>query len=129
METLNNLNKAANEYHKIHLQNGGASEFDQSINEISRKKIEVFSGLNEKCFLYKINKWNESDLTCVEYTGQKVYNFEFDFMLNERNEEIINIINERNRPHEKYDGKRNMWEVEIIYNIVDKLNGIYLSWV
>lgn len=128
MNKLQKLNKLADEYLKTHWDNGGTSEFDKSINDISRKRIKALKELKGKCFLYKINKFNTSDLACVEYTGQKVYNFEFSFALPERNEEIIRIINERNTPSDAYNSKRNMEEVNRIYDVAESIGAITLIW-
>lgn len=129
MNKLKELNKLTDQYLKMHWDNGGTSEFDKSINDISREKIKALKELKGKCYLYQINKFHPSDPACVEYTGQKIYNFEYSLALPERNEEIIKIIDKRNTPSdEPYSGKRNMDEVNRIYDIAESIGEITLIW-
>jgi hypothetical protein len=129
MENLEELNKKTNAYLIEHWDNGGTSEFDKSINDISRDRIKAVKEKYGTCFMYKINKWDQTELTCVEFVGQKVFNFEFDLILPKRNEELIKLIDVRNAPKtEEYSNKRNMDEVKAIFDIVEKNNGISLVW-
>lgn len=128
MKTLTELNKATTEYIQKYWEVGGASEFDNSINEISRQKIYVFAKQNGgKCWLYQINPWDDSAFFKRYTLGQKVYNFAFSIATAKRNHLIINTIKERIKPGE-YDSKKNMKEVDIIFNEVERAGGIILFW-
>ena len=130
MENLDVLNKKANEYHLKHYNNGGASEFDMSINDISRQKIKAFKKQFGKCFLYKINIYRHEEINiCTEYTEQKIYNFSADFCLSSKDETIIQMLEEHNKPKEKFSSKITMDNIEKIYDRVIVLKGILLSWV
>jgi len=94
--TLNieQLNKLASDYILLHRNSGGSSEFDKSINDISRAKINVLKTEWEKVFLYKINiySYDENQNHIQEFTGQKIYNFSCDFALNHENKELLSMM-------------------------------------
>jgi hypothetical protein len=127
--SLDELNRAANCYHLLHFSNGGASEFDQSINDISRAKIKALFRDRGSCFLYKLNKWHKTDPDVWEYTGQKIYNFDCSFITANKDEELSQMVIEYNRPREEFNSKL-LWEqVEAIYDRVEKIGGIITTWV
>lgn len=90
--TIEQLEKMSFDYMKLHWSNGGASEFDKSINEISRAKIMVLNTIWDNVYLYKVNVYSENEIHCVKYTGQKIYNFSFDFALDHENKELISLM-------------------------------------
>lgn len=128
MKTLKQLETATNQYLKDNWEWGGTSEFDTSINDISRKKLYVFAKQNGGfCYVYKINPWN-NELFYKRYSiGESVYNFSWDIATARKNKTIINTISERNKPG-KYDRNKNKQEIDTIYNELDKVNGINLIW-
>jgi hypothetical protein len=128
--TLKDLEKQANQYHANHWDNGGASEFDQSINSISHKKIDVFYETYGKCFIYKVNPWNNTDPIVTEYNPEdSLYNFCGDFITKEKDETLVNLITEHNTPKEKYSARICKESIDKIYKRLDELNGVYLTWV
>ncbi len=56
-KTYEELQLLAYEYIRKHRNTGGTSEFDHSINDISRASIVKFKELHGRCFLGKINHY------------------------------------------------------------------------
>lgn len=106
------------------------TEFDKSINDISRDTIAAMKNENGACFLGKINLYDDErkkPYTLVEYTGQKVYNFEYDFCLPCHDRQIETMIEERDKaPYTGTAGDRSL--VEGIINRINELNGRNLIW-
>jgi hypothetical protein len=116
--TIEDLNKMATDYFLLHRNNGGASEFDKSINDISRAKIMVLNEIWDKVFMYKINLYDNETIHCFEYTGQKIYNFSFDFVLDHENKELIDMM----------ENPKGYIEFERIFDKAESLGAIYLQW-
>lgn len=93
--SLHDLDIFTNEYLKLHRNNGGTSEFDTSINDISRAKIKRFKIEKGACFLGNINLYDKEreklDVKLVPYEGQVIYNFEYAFILPCHDDEIIEL--------------------------------------
>lgn len=53
--SLDQLDQLDLDYFRRHRSNGGTSEFDLSINDISRARIEAFRRERGACFLSNIN--------------------------------------------------------------------------
>lgn len=130
METLKELNTASSNYLRKHWDNGGTSEFDQSINYISREKIKAFKREKGSCWLVKINRYAEDKGKpyLVEYTGQMVYNFEYAAIVKTKDEVLIKLLKKYNSPHKKYSGKRVMSQIKEITNRIADTGGVFLQW-
>lgn len=120
------LKKMTREYHRKHSTNGGASEFDKSINDISRDIIDTMYEIHQECYLWKINLYNiEHDRICTPYIAQKVCNFEFAIATPCYDKILYSLIKAWNSP----TIKTNMHNlIERISNRVYKIGGIFLSW-
>lgn len=128
---IDDLLKASTDYYKLHYDNGGASEFDQSINDISRALIQVFYEKHGVCYMGKINDYDQRganpQITFTPYTGQTVYNFEFCFIIPCEDEELRRLLKDWNTAKE-WNGKKAWGDIEIITKRIDDLGGLMLSW-
>lgn len=127
LKTLENL---TGKYLQVHWSEGGTSEFDPSINEISRAKIDAARELWGKCWLGKVNLYDDQRgkrYRLTPYTGQLVYNFEYSFIVPVNSRELCKLIKERDRA--PYTGTREDFSrVEEIHAQIEKLGGILLIW-
>lgn len=131
--SLEELSKAANEYFIRHRDNGGASEFDSSINDISRAIIHAFHLRHEQCFLGKVNLYdkereNVAKYQFTAYTGQLVYNFEYAFVIPRPDEELLRLIIEHNLPKETFNSQDIWNRVKQIFARIEQLGGVSLAW-
>lgn len=120
---------ASNDYLKLHWDNGGTSEFDPSINEISRAKITALKSERGGAWLYKMNVYDldlkEDDL--VEYTGQNICNFAYDGAVPEFDQVLYDLLKDYHADSGYKSGT--IWQkIEAIQNRVDELNGVFLQW-
>jgi len=127
-----NLLKLSGEYHHRHRDNGGASEFDSSINDISRAIVHKFREKHGQCFLGKVNLYDEErkklDVRLVPYDGQPIYNFEYGFVIPCHDDELIDMIKEHNREKVVFDSAAIMEGINKIFNRIYELSGTALSW-
>lgn len=131
-KTLEELSTLTVEYIKRHWTNGGASEFDTSINDISRAVIDRFKKEHDHCYLGKINDYdcdrNNPDIQFVEYTGQKIYNFQYAFVIPSDDQPLREMIREHNRKKKTFNSADTMELIEQITKRVCDLGGIHLHW-
>lgn len=127
MKTLAELSKETTNYLAM---NEGTSEFDMSINNISRTVIQAMKEEKGNCFLGKINLYGEErekEYKLIEYTGQMVYNFEYAFCIPCYDTELERMINERNKA--EYTGtKDDSIRVKKIMERINEIGGEYLFW-
>lgn len=128
--TPDELDKEALDYFYRHRENGSSSEFDPSINDISRARIAAYYKQHGQCFLIKINDYNcdrrNPQITYTPYTGQLIYNFEFSLALPVEDEQLRELIVEQNREHPTLSGLTE--RVKAIFERVEVLHGITLHW-
>ena len=131
--SLEELKQEATDYFLLHRMNGGSSEFDMSINDISRATIHVFHQRHGQCYLGKVNlydkEWAEPDFQFIAYEGQMIYNFECDFVLPCLDEELRLLIIEHNRPTHTFDSAHTWSGVQRIFARIEELGGVSLTWV
>ena len=127
MKTVKELSKETNDYLRA---NKGTSEFDMSINDISRQIVESMKNEKDVCFLGNINLYGEDrkkEFKLTEYTGQKIYNFDYSFCLPCYDAEAERMINERNKA--PYTGTSDdSVRIEAITERIYSLGGKYLFW-
>ena len=132
MNTLQELNTASTNYIREHWDNGGSSEFDNSINAISRAKIAAFHKLHGKIWLVKVNRYDAAEKAkplLIPYSGQKIYNFSFSFAVSVYDQTLISLLQEYEKPLAGgYNGKIRMAQIENIFNRADELKCIFLQW-
>lgn len=108
--------------------NGGKSEFDHSINDISRARIAALQREKGACFLLRTRlRPEERTAGCryTPYTGQTVYNFEFDMAVPVEDEELRCLVDAFNAA----PGHHNMQLFDWIHDRMLKIEGIALTWV
>lgn len=116
------------DYFLRHKYNGGKSEFDNSINDISHARIAALQREKGACFLLRTRLRPEERNTGCRYTpyiGQTVYNFEFDIAVPVEDEELRRLVNVFNATSENID-------IRILDQIHDRMleiGGISLTWV
>ena len=120
--TLNieQLNKQATDYIIRHRNSGGSSEFDTSINEISRAKIAVLKTTWKNVFLYKVNvfPYDVYKDHIQEYTGKKIYNFSCDFALNHENKELLAMM----------ENPMGYAAFEKMFEMAGELGAVFFQW-
>lgn len=130
--SLEELKQEAMNYYLRHRMNGGASEFDMSVNDISCATIHVFHQQHGQCYLGKVNlyekEWAKPDFQFTAYEGQKIYNFGCDFVLPCLDEELRLLIIEHNRPKHTFDNAHTWNSVERIFARIEELGGVSLTW-
>jgi len=68
-------------------------ECNRSMNDLQRLKIDKFKQIKGKCFLGSFNKKsNNNNNVLTEYTGQKIYNFDYDFIVSRKDDILIDLI-------------------------------------
>lgn len=129
MTTLKELNTASINYLRKHWDNGGTSEFDFSINDISRAKIDAIKDEFGDCYLFKINRYDgdEDKPFIVRYVGQKVYNFEYSGAIPVDDEKMLELLKDYAENSGFKEGKM-MNKIEAIYNRIEELKGVSLIW-
>lgn len=129
-DKLKELDKETGEYLKLHWSEGGTSEFDMSINDISRAKIEEASKVWPEVWLGKVNLYGDErakTYELVKYTGQKIYNFDYAFIVPVKDQELENLINSRDKSEYTGTNADSVW-VKKIFNRMDEVNTIHLIW-
>lgn len=125
--TLKKLQLDVINYLKI---NGTPTEFDMSINDISRDIIIAMNKEKEECWLGKINLNDDKDkpFTLTKYIPGKteLYNFEYDFCLPVYDLVIEQMINDRDKA--QYNDKKDWERICAITDRMESLNGISLLW-
>ena len=122
MKTMNELKQESTEYF---IENKGTSEFDMSINDISRMQIEAMKREIGQCWLGKINLYGDErkkEYHLIPYIGQMVYNFDYDFCLPFNDDIIQYMIQDRDRT--PYTGAIDDYKrLNKIQNRIDELGG------
>lgn len=127
MKTLNQLSAESGDYIRKHLGSGGTSEFDQSINDISQEKIVAMKREKGACWMFKINRYKtDADKPfIVEYTGQKVYNFEYAAIVPCNDGTLVKFLSEYNKNN---DPRKAISLLTAIQDRITALDGRYLIW-
>ena len=119
-------------YYKIHEDNGGSSEFDTSINDISRATVYQFKKKHGQCFLGKVNLYDEErkrlDVKLIPYEEQLIYNFEYGFVVPCHDEKLIELIRDYNTEKRIFDSSEIMRDINKIFNRIEEFGGTGLSW-
>lgn len=124
---LHGLSVNAGEYLRL---NSGTSEFDKSINDISREKIEAAKIAWGQVWLGKINLYGDErkeTYEMVEYAGQRVYNFEYGFISPAKDEQLEKMIDDKDKSTwiSSADDQKT---VDDIFNRMDEIGAIVLLW-
>ena len=101
--------------------NGNLTEANDGWNGIQQEKINAILNDCGSAFLGKINMYNPDDSKYTEYTGQTVYNFSCDFVIPNKDKELLLLIDEWNKT-----GKTDT--LDKIFDRVNVLGGTNLIW-
>lgn len=126
------LEKMTTDYLYANRNTGGTSEFDLSINDISRAVIYKYYEKYGECFLGKYNLYDEDrknlKAELISYNGQPIYNFEFAFVVPCNDEKHVGLIREHNRKKESFNSHDIMKGIEKITDRITELKGTGLVW-
>lgn len=126
------LENLALQYYRLHRSNGGASEFDPRINDISRARIEALRREKGACFLSNFNlpdkDRNNPDYQLTPYSGQAVHNFEYTIAVPVRDEQLRQLLIAHNRDHCPYDSGAAWERIQQISARIESIGGIQLTW-
>lgn len=127
--TYEELDFIIGEYVQGHLGFGTALDF--TINAVMREFIKKFTMNHGQGYLGKINSDSDgTDLSKImlhPYVGQKIYNFQFDFILPINDSEIVNCIKQYNT-RGYYHPNVYMSLIEKIMERIKLLKGEHLFW-
>jgi len=101
--------------------NGHLTEANNGWNSIQQEKIKAVLNDYGSAFLGKINRYNPDDSKYTEYTGQNVYNFSCDFVVPNKDEELLFLIDEWNKGGKGY-------VIDKIFDRIKVLGGVNLIW-
>ena len=129
MESLIELDKKVSDYLIKHWDNGGNCEFDTSINDFSQARIQAMKKEFGDCWLFKINRYSEDveKPFMVQFTDQKVYDFEYCAAVPEYNKELEELLIDYSKDSGFKSGQI-MKKIEVIMNKIEELNGVNLIW-
>ena len=117
-------NKLFNSY------DGNIPEANENLNNLQREKIAAVYENNGKAYIGKINYYDTSrensteNTVFIEYTGQKVYNFDADFVVPVADDKLAEMIVQWNSGVQSL--KANL--IKSIFKRVDNIGGLNLTW-
>lgn len=115
MKSLNEVLAAQEAYFRYCIR---PSEDDHALNDLNRDLIEAMNSHYGQVFVGSFN----GDLVLVQYTGEKIYNFAYDFCLPNNDAELEALLRQWKTEHKvRY--------LEAIYKRIRELNGHLLVWV
>lgn len=126
MKAVKEIQDEINQY----FLHGGPSEFERRLNELNRFLIEAFAKEKGEAWLGRVNRYEEDrgKPYLVKYEGQKVYNFEYTFIVPCHDKELITLIKEREGA--EYTGTcEDAPRVTKILDRIKELGGASLVWV
>lgn len=129
---LEELNRMSEEYLDLHIDDGGVSEFDSSINDISRATVHQFSIKYADCFLGKLNYYGDQrekpEVKLVAYEGQLIREFEYDFVVPCNDPELVILIEELNKIHKVISPNTVIEKIVKATARIVTLKGAMLTW-
>lgn len=123
------LNKASTDYLRLHWNNGGTSEFDMRINDISREKIKAMEREYGEAWIVKVNRYyynNTLAPALTPYTGQKIYNFDGAAVIPCYSQQLVQLI--ASYQQQPFNSKKTMDSIKEIFELIYQLNGLILIW-
>jgi hypothetical protein len=124
MEELNNQETELYRFYRGHIP-----EANSELNDLQQEKIAAIYEKHGKAYIGKINHYDDertaltADTVFVEYTGQKVYNFEADFVVPAADSGLAELIVQWNKGFPT--------SLELISKITGQINrigGANLMW-
>lgn len=128
---LQEIKAAANTYHMTYADEGGSTEFDMSINDISRAKIQAVSEIWPEVWLGHVNLYGKDrhggKAIMQKWEGELVYNFEYAFAVPGHDIELEKMIRERDDA--EYTGTAADYKrIDVIFARIEALGGETLAW-
>jgi hypothetical protein len=128
---LQEIKQAGRTYHMTYAEEGGTSEFDMSINDISRAKIAACAEIWPEVWLGHVNLYGDDrhggKAIMQKWEGELVYNFEYAFAIPGHDAELEKLI--RDRDDAEYTGTTDDYKrVDAIFARIETLGGETLSW-
>lgn len=121
---LQSIIQKENEYFKRY---GRPVESDFSINDIQREKIKAYYQQHPQMYVGEINRTERVGSPLEQYVSQKVYNFQYDFIIPQHDAELQNLLTDREIS--PYTGtKEDAERLDKIYVRVKTIGGLYLYW-
>jgi hypothetical protein len=99
-----------------------------SINDISRAMIKKYREKHGSCLLGVLNKKHGEGSMFVPYTGQKVFNFEFDFAVPYPDGQLSDMLTEYCAPKKEYSSQNVYRSIQAILSRIEEIGGLYLMW-
>lgn len=129
------LKKAVRKRNRYVMSCGGYQnirEADQTYNDLNRAVIAAMAEDNGTAFLGSIQYYGASrrniasgtDPVFVQYVGQVVQNFDYDYVVSSKDPELENMVREFNQPGKPMDHEL----LDRIFNKLDTLKGCLLLW-
>lgn len=126
------LTRLSEEYLDLHIDDGGASEFNSSINDISKATVHQFKVKYGNCFLGKLYLYGDQrkklDVKLIPYEGQLIRKFEYDFVVPCNDPELVNLIRELNKIHKDINSQDVIDRIVKVTARIVKLKGVMLTW-
>ena len=127
-QTLAELEKQTGEY--LYNNEGWTNEFDMSINDISRSKVESALAEWGEVWLGNVNLYDEArkhPFQLVKYCGETVYTFSYHFILPVNDPVLTELIDKRDKS--EYTGtSADMKMINAIFARIEELGGVSLLW-
>lgn len=111
---------------------GHITEADERWNALQRSKIAAFYEINLNAYIGKINRYGAErdtltiDTVFSEYTGQRVYNFDANFIVPTADHELAEMIVSWNSKNNAQPTNPNL--VDKINKRIEEIGGLILLW-
>ena len=126
-QVFKDVHDRANAYFQAH--GWSTSEFDMSINDLSREVVQRYKDTFGTCYLVKVNLRGEErgvrDQIAKEWDGGTVLNFAAEFVTPIITDEVIDLILQRDL---EYLPKDDFQRVEKIFDMLEDLGAMTLHW-
>ncbi len=109
-------------------QHGELTEADFSINDIQRDKVQAYWKLHPDTHVGLVNRYDRKRNFLQKYNGEKVLNFEWEFIIPQHDAELLRLLQVREQA--TYTGtKADVERLTPIWARIEQLGGLYLIWV
>ncbi len=109
-------------------QHGELTEADFSINDIQRDKVQAYWKLHPDAHIGLVNRYDRKRNFLQKYNGEKVLNFEWEFIIPQHDTELLKLLLAREQA--TYTGTQaDVERLKPIWARIEQLGGLYLIWV
>jgi len=124
MKTIEQINK---DMYTYLAKNHGCTEFDKTINNLSRSIIQTMAYVHKDVWLYTVNLYKDKQI-CEKYVGQKITNFYCTAVVPVKDQELIDMIEKWNGRKPVSSSANRLDFVNSIFNKLEELGGQVLLW-